>query len=63
MCHQVGFKSECSGTALGYGSSFVNRMQALLDYLGFGLCPSLSGPQTHKSRCNDLDTGSIYILR
>jgi hypothetical protein len=53
----------CSGTALGYGSSFVNRMQDLLDYLGFGLCPSLSGPQICKSQCNVLDTGLIYVLR
>jgi hypothetical protein len=43
MCLQVGFKSEHSGTALVYGSSFLKRMQALLDYVGFGLCPSLSG--------------------
>ena len=41
MCLQVGLKSLCSGVALGYGSSFVKRMQALLDYLGLGLCPHL----------------------
>jgi len=59
MCLQVGFKSLCSGTALGYGSSFVNY----LDYLGFDLCPSLGGPQICKSRCSILDTGLLYILR
>ena len=62
MCLQVGLKSLCSGVALGYGSSFVKRMQALLDYFGFGLCPSFSGPQIFKSWCNFLDSGSIYIL-
>jgi len=61
MCRQVGFKSVCSETALGYGSSFVNRMQALLDYLGFDLCPSLGGPRICKSRCIVLDTGLLYI--
>lgn len=63
MCLQVGLKSECSGTAIGYGSSFVNRMQVLLDCLGFGLYSSLGGPQICKSWWNVLDTGSIYILR